>query len=465
MAKFTSKFFSYAVFEERNRILLEELEEDGLEDMDADIRKELRERYNRGPVPCVYDNGSFKETLVINTFSNPLHVKSYDEMRRTSTAQWQIDMWNECEAIDEEDIDIREYSVVNRFRNLKEEPVRQFEDINLDDISNLLDDTVVFPEKVEVVREIVELDTVYDIILLHFYLYSSGAVKKKLLELEDIYDSVRDYYIVNGGKEIVLKENISMVSVKIKEIVAASLSNYYKGVGMDVRRLGLLPHALFFVSTSSEKYNEMFDIFMKTQFFLVRVPVSIPELQGNFISVVINKGLYMEDKLSIFFVEDTSLGLEDLKYSCGTYVKEFFTEGGLSFFSKFLGNKTLWICSCFARDSKGNYYLSISGTVGSIGPPGAKVTYSFNCVNYVGGVCVADDEEHWEDYHPRYHCVKNLSLMLSRRGGGVGVRKAKFKHPASGYYYDIYVSSKMMGTDVDARLFFKNIISTELKWD
>jgi len=478
MARKTSLFFSELYWLEKNQKLEEDMF-DCEDDFDYNDKKQnYQDRLRNGPVPVYYSNGSFKEVSVQGYGGefNMIGVPSYDEMRRKAKSQLELDLWDECERVDqEEQCEVEQYSIIRpeifdmmmkeSEGRMDEIPDYNFGLVDNEEFSNLVKE--IFPEpeivveeekdvKEEIEMREMKVRTAYDSLLLYMYLYSLGEVKREISNIDEILRVVSEYY-VRKHITFIIEDKIP-ISIKIKDTIRKYLDSYFCGGGSDLRQIGLIPHALFFLTSSIDKYKDVFELFEKQRFAVFRAPLDVNEIQGDFIQVSMHKILSAQSKYSCCVIEDTALGLDRFDYIGATYIKEFFNMGSVRFYDEFKNCKTLWVSTCVGVDRFGHYYISVYGTCGYVGPPCNVNVWSFNSINYVDGKCVGQDLERWPIYHPRRKAMNSLILMMNRRKGGVGAIRCKFKDRDK-YVRDAYLSIGFHGSDIKARKFFDNVLS------
>jgi inosine/xanthosine triphosphate pyrophosphatase family protein len=474
-----SMFLSELIWLEKNQILEDELESCRDDTVYWKRKRELGDRRSRGPVPVVLSNGSFRESARVG-YSNSFDMygyPSYDQLRSQARTKMEVDMWDECEKIEreelEESLSFSPYKVVADIEcKEKEEPSSPAIEIdfgdNLENARKLADqykdlfcDDEPQPEREEVKEVLVpqvEVPTAYDVLLMYMYLYSLGEIKEKESDLRNIISIVSKYYI-SRGSSLKVQENIQLNEQSIATIYRY-MDCYFSGGGLEMKKIGLIPHAAFFVTGSGDKYREVFSEFSNVQMPVFRVNGDKPEIQGHFAEVILHKLIDVESQYENVIVEDTSLGLGCFDYKGGTYIKEFITIGAVRFSDKFLNDTTLWISSCMSRRSfaGGKYFLSFYGTEGKIGYPSTGTNLnSFNSINYVDGTVVDSKVFKGKEYDPRHRAMSQLILMMTR----VNVKNVfhrSFIHPKSLRKHVCELWMGYTGNDQKAKSFFEESI-------
>jgi hypothetical protein len=490
MSKEGSLFFSELFWLEKNQKLEDEMFESEDELLYKKKELEYNERVGRGPVPVYYSNGSFKE-VVVEGYSKEFSmygVPTYDELRSKAKTSFEVDLWDECEEIErQENCDVEHYSLIRpeifdmmmkeSEGKLDEIPDYNFGLMDDDDIfdefleSSQFDFGKTFDEKEEeevpngspfVEKNKMEVRTAYDGLMLYMYLHSLGEIPRQISKLDEMLRIVSEYYD-RKNVEFTIKDKIP-IQENVKKTIQKYFDTYFAGGGRDLIQINLVPHALFFLTTSIEKYKDVFHLFENQRFAVFRVPVKVDEIQGDFLQVSLHKLMQVESQFNACMIEDTALGLDRFDYIGAAYIKDFFSMGGVRFYQEFDKCKTLWISTCVSKDRFKNYYISVFGTCGQIGPPVEINAWSFNSVNYVDGKCVGSDLDNWPKYHPRRKAMSRLLKMMSTRHGGNGSIKCKFKHPIyDDIVYDAYLCHGFHGFDTKARKVFDSIIG-KLKW-
>jgi len=478
----TSAFFGQIYWLEKNQQIKQELEERRESDTYEKECEDFERRLARGPSGVEYYDGSFEEDddydpSVVSTYKN---CPTYDILRQGAKSEFELDRWDECERLEREYRD--EEQILNFMSPLvkdtllsgvgKERVDLPFYEFGLEeedeDVLNMLlprkleeekiEEKQKEPEKVEEVKpeKALFVESAYDTLMIYLYLYSLGEVKREILSMDTIADIV-----VSHMKEKNIRYEVKDTKIlepEIQRVISKFLDSYFSGGDYNTKNIGLIPHVMFFVTSSIEKFRDAFEFFDRRRYAILRGTTLIEEIQGSFLDVGISKVLVLEPKFPAFFIEDTSLSLEKCGYKCGPYIKDFFSMGSDKFFEAFKGSKSLWISTLVGFDKMKNYFISVYGTCGKIGVPSRK-GYSFDTVNYVTeGISVSDDKENWINYHPRLKVFDMFRLMLERKDGGIKCRKCKFRDKNSGMEREALFRCGFFGDDPYARDEFNKVI-------
>jgi len=465
---------------EKNSILMREMEDCyGTPDYYFKER-EYQDRMRRGPVPVVMSGGSMKECVIETRQKDFAYYEdvSYDEMRRNAKNSFEVELWDECERLEqEENIPVEHYSlirpeVLDMIHKELNDDYESMPDMNFgltDDVGfdKLFADCDMDFGVIDIEKPISELEkpkekmvvkTAYDGLVLYMYLYSLGEVKLEYCDFDEILRVLVRYY-EHHEIEFEIEEKLKLTP-EIQRTIKKYFEGFFMGGGKGYRDICMIPNSIFFLTSSKEKYRDVFRLFENQRYAIFRSPLNTHEIQGNFLEVALHKLCMNEGNFNSFIVEDTSLSLEDLEYLGGPYIKEFISMGPDKFYDHFGDSSSLWVSACVGIKNRKTLYISVFGTCGQIGPPVVSNVQTFNSINYVEGKNVASDSSNWSKYHPRHKAMERLLLMMNRKDGGRGAVKVRFKDPLNNRNVrTALLHSGFYGTNKKARDSYDKILS------
>jgi len=492
MFKTSPSFMQEMYFHQKNQAIREEIEAT-TDDFDYNMKKTLlKERIEKGSLPLIYENGEFREC---SFDTQAMGIDEYDNIsssyfKQNARNQFEYEMFEELERFENRpQLEVSRYSILNPdfLAMMKKE-----EDENSDDSTEgfcILDEDesdlkeflisegfydrgITFdeefdnPEKEMIVshtqensRKEIVVQNPYDLMVMYLYLYSSGEIQKEFIKIEDVLSCVIAYYD-KQGYSVVLVEKVK-IDQTIGSLVSDYLSGIFVGGSSRLYYLNMIPNALFFVSTSPDKYANIFELFDKHTYVFLRAPYFKPEIQGDFIEVASHKFFEIQGLFRSYVIEDTALSLGKLSYKGGPYIKDLYQMGDSLFVNNFEASDTLWTSVVVAADFLGRIFLSIYGTCGSIGKKSpVKKGYSFDKIHYVDGKNVAETVVDWEKYHPRIKAMKRLSSMMTHKDGGSlsDLRVLKGFCSDGKTVMNVYCSYGFYGSNEKSEKFFREVL-------
>jgi len=232
-------------------------------------------------------------------------------------------------------------------------------------------------------KKIIQLDNIYDILKIYFQLYSSSYASR-VDTVNDVVLEVQRYF---DSKEIDCRVIVNNLSISVRTMCEAYIISFFNSDFLTMKRLGLFPTMTYYLTSSMEKYIRLCDLMSPFGYVVFRQDYMLPEVQGDPLYVALVKAKRMRFFEVNYVVEDTSLMLSKMGYTAGAYIKDMMKMGSDTFSKLFFGSKTLWTSTVIYRKKK-DYYVSIVGVEGYIGPV-SGIKYGFDVLNYIYGTDVS----------------------------------------------------------------------------
>jgi len=237
--------------------------------------------------------------------------------------------------------------------------------------------------EIEKEKKVIQLNNIYDILKIYFQLYSS-SYSPRVDTVNDVILEVQRYF---DSKEINCKVIVINLSSNVRIMCEAYIVSFFRSDFLTMKRLGLFPTMTYFLTSSMEKYIRLCDLMSPFGYVVFRQDYMLPEVQGDPLYVALVKAKRMRFFEVNYIVEDTSLMLSKMGYTAGAYIKDMMRMGSDTFSKIFFGSRTLWTSTVICKKKK-DYYVSIVGVEGYIGPvSGTK--YGFDVLNYIFGTDVS----------------------------------------------------------------------------